>query len=67
MSSLLLLELLSLSSWGYGFMVKYNTYLRKQRAPKVEVGTRSTDASMDEWLEETAYAQSNANKSKKKK
>ncbi|QHO58795.1 Phosphoinositide phosphatase [Arachis hypogaea] len=36
-------------------------------APKVEVGTRSTDASMDEWLERTAYAQSNANKSKKKK
>ncbi|XLS51693.1 hypothetical protein HN51_012370, partial [Arachis hypogaea] len=32
------------------------------RAPRVEVGTRSTDASMG-----TAYAQSNANKSKKNK
>ncbi|KAL1324463.1 hypothetical protein HN51_034637 [Arachis hypogaea] len=40
---------------------------KTKRAPKVEVGTRSTDASMDEWLEGTAYAQSNANKSKKKK
>ncbi|MED6188785.1 hypothetical protein PIB30_089208 [Stylosanthes scabra] len=40
---------------------------KTKRAPKVEVGTRSTDASMDEWLEGTAYAQANANKSKKKK
>ncbi|CAL0304315.1 unnamed protein product [Lupinus luteus] len=39
---------------------------KTKRAPKVEVGTRSTDASLDEWLQGTAYAQSQANKSKKK-
>ncbi|KAK9690816.1 hypothetical protein RND81_09G155900 [Saponaria officinalis] len=39
----------------------------KRTTPKVEVGTRSTDASMDEWLQGTAYTQSQANKLKKKK
>lgn len=39
----------------------------KRTAPKVEVGTRSTDSSMDEWLQGTAYTQSQANKLKKKK
>ncbi|KAK9666836.1 hypothetical protein RND81_14G214900 [Saponaria officinalis] len=39
----------------------------KRTAPKVEIGTRSTDSSMDEWLQGTAYTQSQANKSKKKK
>ncbi|KAL0356645.1 UNVERIFIED_CONTAM: Translocon-associated protein subunit alpha [Sesamum calycinum] len=40
---------------------------KTKRAPKVEVGTGTTDASMDEWLQGTAYAQSQSNKSKKKK
>ncbi|XP_020202882.1 translocon-associated protein subunit alpha [Cajanus cajan] len=40
---------------------------KTKRAPKVEVGTRTTDASTDEWLEGTAYTQSLSSKSKKKK
>ncbi|XP_058098849.1 translocon-associated protein subunit alpha [Magnolia sinica] len=41
---------------------------KTKRAPKVEVGTGTTDASVDEWLQGTAYAQSlSSNKSKKKK
>ncbi|KAJ7978572.1 Translocon-associated protein subunit alpha [Quillaja saponaria] len=39
---------------------------KTKRATKVEVGTRSTDASMDEWLQGTAYTQSLSKKSKKK-
>ncbi|GLT60120.1 hypothetical protein SLA2020_329010 [Shorea laevis] len=39
---------------------------KNKKAPKVEVGTRSTDASMDEWLQGTAYAQSLSKKAKKK-
>ncbi|KAL9266984.1 Translocon-associated protein subunit alpha-like protein [Drosera capensis] len=44
-----------------------NLSKKSKRAPKVEVGTRSTEASMDEWLQGTAYTQSLSNKSKKKK
>jgi translocon-associated protein subunit alpha len=40
---------------------------KTKRAPKVEVGTGTTDASTDEWLQGTAYTQSLSNKSKKKK
>ncbi|KAI5647887.1 hypothetical protein M9H77_33892 [Catharanthus roseus] len=40
---------------------------KTKRAPKVEVGTGTTDANMDEWLQGTAYTQSAASKSKKKK
>lgn len=40
---------------------------KTKRTPKVEVGTGTTDASMDEWLQGTAYTQSQASKSKKKK
>ncbi|TKY67770.1 Translocon-associated protein subunit alpha [Spatholobus suberectus] len=40
---------------------------KTKRAPKVEVGTRTTDASTDEWLQGTAYTQSLSSKSKKKK
>ncbi|XP_073111542.1 translocon-associated protein subunit alpha isoform X2 [Elaeis guineensis] len=40
---------------------------KTKRASKVEVGTGTTDANMDEWLQGTAYAQSLSNKSKKKK
>ncbi|XVF45475.1 hypothetical protein PTKIN_Ptkin02bG0209400 [Pterospermum kingtungense] len=39
---------------------------KTKRAPKVEVGTGTTDSSLDEWLQGTAYTQS-ASKSKKKK
>ncbi|XP_031260005.1 translocon-associated protein subunit alpha-like [Pistacia vera] len=40
---------------------------KTKKAPKVEVGTGTTDASMDEWLQGTAYTQSLSSKSKKKK
>ncbi|KAI3446187.1 hypothetical protein Pfo_002852 [Paulownia fortunei] len=40
---------------------------KTKRAPKVEVGTGTADASMDEWLQGTAYTQSLSSKSKKKK
>nr|GLL23608.1 translocon-associated protein subunit alpha-like [Ipomoea trifida] len=53
-----------------GFWIRdqiQNLSKKTKRAPKakVEVGTGTTDASMDEWLEGTAYAQSRS-KSKKK-
>lgn len=55
-----------LGLWIYGQI--QNLTKKSKRAPKVEVGTRATDASMDEWLQGTAYAQSlSSNKSKKKK
>ncbi|XP_038995575.1 translocon-associated protein subunit alpha-like [Hibiscus syriacus] len=31
---------------------------RTKKAPKVEVGTRTTDASLDEWLQGTSYSRS---------
>ncbi|KAK6916677.1 Translocon-associated protein (TRAP), alpha subunit [Dillenia turbinata] len=40
---------------------------KTKRAPKVEVGTTTRDASMDEWLQGTAYTQSLSRKSKKAK
>ncbi|XP_057783152.1 translocon-associated protein subunit alpha-like [Salvia miltiorrhiza] len=40
---------------------------KTKRVAKVEVGTGTTDADMDEWLQGTAYTQSQSNKSKKKK
>ncbi|XP_077246547.1 translocon-associated protein (TRAP), alpha subunit isoform X2 [Tasmannia lanceolata] len=51
--------------WVYGQFQRLSK--KTKRAPKVEVGTGTTDASMDEWLQGTAYAQSLSNKSKKKK
>ncbi|RWR81732.1 translocon-associated protein subunit alpha [Cinnamomum micranthum f. kanehirae] len=55
-----------LFSWIYGQI--QNLSKKTKRAPKVEVGTGTTDASLDEWLQGTAYAQSlSSNKSKKKK
>ncbi|KAI4367710.1 hypothetical protein MLD38_023419 [Melastoma candidum] len=39
---------------------------KTKRAPKVEVGTGTTDASLDEWLQGTAYTQSASIKKKKK-
>ncbi|KAK7258090.1 hypothetical protein RIF29_32532 [Crotalaria pallida] len=54
-----------LGIWIHGQI--QNLSKKTKRAPKVEVGTRSTDASMDEWLQGTAYTQSQVSKSKKKK
>ncbi|XP_057966523.1 translocon-associated protein subunit alpha-like [Malania oleifera] len=58
-----LLALLGL--WVYGQI--QNISKKTKRAPKVEVGTGTTDASLDEWLQGTAYTQSLSSKSKKKK
>ncbi|XP_051138427.1 translocon-associated protein subunit alpha-like [Andrographis paniculata] len=44
-----------------------NLSKKTKRAPKVEIGTKATDASLDEWLQGTAFSQSQSNKSKKKK
>ncbi|XP_073111546.1 translocon-associated protein subunit alpha isoform X5 [Elaeis guineensis] len=51
--------------WAYGQIQHFSK--KTKRASKVEVGTGTTDANMDEWLQGTAYAQSLSNKSKKKK
>ncbi|KAF5204118.1 Translocon-associated protein subunit alpha [Thalictrum thalictroides] len=51
--------------WAYGQIQRLSKKTKK--APKVEVGTKTVDTSMDEWLQGTAYAQSLSNKSKKKK
>ncbi|XP_010555241.1 PREDICTED: translocon-associated protein subunit alpha-like [Tarenaya hassleriana] len=39
---------------------------KTKKVAKVEVGTRSVDASLDEWLEGTSLAKSSSGKSKKK-
>ncbi|XP_020260513.1 translocon-associated protein subunit alpha-like isoform X2 [Asparagus officinalis] len=54
-----------LGLWAYGQI--QNLSKKTKRAPKVEVGTKTTEANMDEWLQGTAYAQSLSSKSKKKK
>ncbi|WOK95153.1 hypothetical protein Cni_G03860 [Canna indica] len=51
--------------WVYGQIQQLSKKTKK--SPKVEVGTGTRDADMDEWLEGTAYAQSLSSKSKKKK
>ncbi|KAG1354083.1 translocon-associated protein subunit alpha [Cocos nucifera] len=51
--------------WAYGQIQHFSK--KTKRVSKVEVGTGTTDANMDEWLQGTAYAQSLSNKSKKKK
>lgn len=43
-----------------------NLSKKTKRSSKVEVGTKTTNASMDEWLQGTAYTQSTSSKSKKK-
>ena len=57
--------LVLLGLWIHG-QIQYLSKKTK-RAPKVEVGTKTTDASTDEWLQGTAYTQSLSSKSKKKK
>ncbi|KVI04120.1 Translocon-associated protein (TRAP), alpha subunit [Cynara cardunculus var. scolymus] len=70
------IETVFLVSLGISLLVFLGLWVRGQiqnlskktkRGPKVETGTRTVDASMDEWLEGTAYTQSKASKSKKKK
>ncbi|KAL3621308.1 hypothetical protein CASFOL_036220 [Castilleja foliolosa] len=53
---------------GFQIRTKIQQFSKKnKRAPKVEVGTATSDASMQEWLQGTAYTQSVSSKSKKKK
>ncbi|XVF67876.1 hypothetical protein PTKIN_Ptkin10aG0157000 [Pterospermum kingtungense] len=56
--------LVLLGLWLHGQFQRISK--KTKRAPKVEVGTGTTDGSLDEWLQGTAYTQS-ASKSKKKK
>ncbi|PPD94908.1 hypothetical protein GOBAR_DD08056 [Gossypium barbadense] len=56
--------LVLLALWLHGQFQR--TTKKTKKAPKVEVGIGTTDASLDEWLQGTAYTQS-ASKSKKKK
>lgn len=57
-----------LSLLGFWIRSQIHHFSKKtKRAPKVEVGTGTTDASLDEWLQGTAYTQSVPSKSKKKK
>ncbi|KAK2392922.1 hypothetical protein P8452_29729 [Trifolium repens] len=56
--------LVLLGIWINGQM--QNLSKKTKRSTKVEVGTKTTDASMDEWLQGTAYTQSTSSKSKKK-
>ncbi|CAN0910122.1 Translocon-associated protein subunit alpha [Linum grandiflorum] len=72
---LLSMESVLLITLGTALVILFGIWIQSQiqnltkktkRAPKVEVGTGTRDASMDEWLEGTAYTQ-NANKQKKKK
>ncbi|KAF3653868.1 putative proline-rich protein 4-like isoform X1 [Capsicum annuum] len=53
--------------WIRGQMQNLSKKTKKAPKAKVEVGTATTDASTDEWLQGTAFTQSQANKSKKKK
>ncbi|OMO74440.1 Translocon-associated protein (TRAP), alpha subunit [Corchorus capsularis] len=56
--------LVLLGLWLHGQFQRISK--KTKRAPKVEVGTKTTDSSLDEWLQGTSYTQ-NASKSKKKK
>lgn len=55
-----------LGFWVHG-QIQNLSKKSKRVAPKVEVGTGTTDANMDEWLKGTAYTQQLSSKSKKKK
>ncbi|KAF1002121.1 hypothetical protein AG4045_016361 [Apium graveolens] len=67
-------ESVFLFSLAVALLVLFGLWVRTQisqfskktkRTQKVEVGTATTDASMDEWLEGTAYTQSSKLKKKK--
>ncbi|CAF2114443.1 unnamed protein product [Brassica oleracea] len=57
--------LLLLGLWAYSQVQRLTKKTKK--VSKVEVGTRSTDASLDEWLEGTHLAKTLSGKSKSKK
>lgn len=62
------LGLASLVLFGLWVRTKLQALSKKtKKITKIEVGTRAVDASMDEWLQGTAYTQSQSNKLKKKK
>lgn len=54
-----------LGLWIRGQLQRFSK--KSKKGPKVEYGTRSTDASSDEWLQGTAFTQAQVNKLKKKK
>ncbi|KAK4785597.1 hypothetical protein SAY86_002286 [Trapa natans] len=56
--------LVLLGLWVQGRL--QNLSKKTKKAPEVEVGTKTIDSSLDEWLQGTAYTQSLSNKSKKK-
>ncbi|KAK9064449.1 hypothetical protein SSX86_015831 [Deinandra increscens subsp. villosa] len=69
-------ETVFLVSLGLALLVLFGLWVRTQlqfiskktkKITKVEVGTRTVDSSMDEWLQGTAYTQLQSNKLKKKK
>ncbi|KAI3698829.1 hypothetical protein L2E82_42684 [Cichorium intybus] len=68
-------ETVFLVSLGLGLLILLGLWVRgqlqnlskKTKRVKVEVGTKTVDASMDEWLQGTAYTQSQSYKLKKKK
>ncbi|CAH1414393.1 unnamed protein product [Lactuca virosa] len=68
-------ETVFLVSLGFALLVLLGLWVRgqlqnlskKTKRVKVEVGTKTVDASMDEWLQGTAYTQSQSFKLKKKK
>ncbi|CAH2061637.1 unnamed protein product, partial [Thlaspi arvense] len=57
--------LLLLGLWAYSQVQRLTKKTKK--VSKVEVGTRSTDASLDEWLEGTSLSKTLSGKSKNKK
>ncbi|KAG6588995.1 translocon-associated protein subunit alpha-like [Cucurbita moschata] len=58
--------LVMLGLWIHGLVQQKLSKKPKRAASKVEVGTKTVDTSMDEWLQGTAYTQSSSSKSKKK-
>ncbi|KGN43228.1 translocon-associated protein subunit alpha [Cucumis sativus] len=52
--------------WIHGQIQQKLSKKPKRAASKVEVGTKTVDTSMDEWLQGTAYTKSGSNKLKKK-
>lgn len=58
--------LVLLGLWIRGQIQQKFSKKPKRAASKVEVGTKTIDTSMDEWLQGTSYTQSASSKSKKK-
>ncbi|KMZ71902.1 putative Translocon-associated protein, alpha subunit [Zostera marina] len=56
-----------LGLWVYGQIQNISKKTKKRAAPKVELGTVTSGADMDEWLKGTSFDQSLSHKAKKKK